>query len=50
MEKYRIELPEEKARELLRVSYRGDITNMVENLTIDREKQLCFLRYCPSDQ
>lgn len=46
-EKYRIELPEEKARELLKVSYGGRIESMLANLSIDREKQVCFLRYSP---
>ena len=46
-EKYRIELPEQKARDLLKVSYGGRIETMVANLSIDREKQLCFLRYSP---
>jgi hypothetical protein len=47
-EKYRIELPEQKARDLLLVSYGGKIENMIGNLSVDREKQLCFLRYSPA--
>jgi hypothetical protein len=46
-DKYRIELPEQKARDLLRVSYNGQIEELVSHLSIDREKQLCFLRYSP---
>ena len=46
-EKYRIELPEGEARELLKVSYGGRIESMLANLSIDREKQVCFLRYSP---
>lgn len=46
-EKYRIELPEQKARDLLLVSYGGKIENMLSNLSVEKEKQLCFLRYSP---
>lgn len=46
-DKYRIELPEQKARDLLRVSYNGQIEELVSHLSIDREKQVCFLRYSP---
>ena len=48
-EKYRIELPEQKARDLLRISYGGDIEKLIANLTIDRQKELCFLRYSPAE-
>jgi hypothetical protein len=47
-ERYRIELPEQKARDLLRISYNGNIEKMLEGLSIDRTKQVCFLRYSPA--
>ena len=48
-EKYRIELPEGQARELLRVSYKGEIETLVEHLSIDGEKGMCYLRYSAYD-
>ena len=47
-EKYRIELPEQKAKDLLRISYKGKIEKMIQNLSVDRTKQICFLRYAPA--
>lgn len=47
-EKYRIELPEQKARDLLRISYKGKIEKMIQHLSVDRTKQICFLRYAPA--
>jgi len=47
-ERYRIELPEQKARDLLRISYGGSVERMLEGLSIDRVKQVCFLRYSPA--
>ena len=44
-ERYRIELPEQKARDLLRISYNGSVEEMVGHLSVDKVKQLCFLRY-----